>query len=725
MTLVPVIAASGAALVFAALADALAPAPDLTVSAWAEAHVVLPDETGTPWPGPLRLDRTPYLREPMDHMGVNHPAPKVTIAAGAQSGKTLAELCAVGHAICLHPRPMMMVFPSQPKAVDFEAEKLTPFLDNCEPLRRRIAPVISRSARGSTTRFKRFPGGFLKLASASTAKELQSSSVAILVNEELTDWPEQTDKRGDPLLQARERMSGQGDQSKEISCSTTGSRGSCRITDEFEAGDQRRWYMACPHCGDYSVLRFEAMRCDPPVGGLRPDPYFVQSCCGGLVEKGHLTAMLASGVWIATYPGAAGDNPAPPAVIATEDLDHWRARRSEGRHPSFHWWQAIYPLSRWDKIWADWEACESSPENLVTFHQQTLAEPYEPAMDRPDRDAILALARGEGKSGQTYRRVADYQRGTLPPWAWLLFGAADVQADRIEWAAWAYGPASYGEIRPGVPAYCGALIDWGVIPVNPADPRAWGELASVRSMQFAAPHWSVPAAFDLFGVDTGGLYTQEAYRAVASSHGVMALKGNPQPDAPIFLRGNAAKLRSKEGGQGGKLQPRVPLWLVGGNVAKTLLYHGLSQAIRSAETGRREPGALFLPEAIEDDVPAELTAEFLTTATVNGQLVYRWKRVPGEDNEHLDMANYARALANGFGVDRLSRDDWTARYIAPRAATDAADVLPFDALWSGSDAPAEPAAAPAERPVRNPQTAAAATAATPDWLARLKARNDG
>ncbi len=42
--------------------------------------------------------------------------------------------------------------------------------------------------------------------------------------------------------------------------STLTIRGLSRIEREFEASDQRRFFMACPHCGHDQWLKFERLR---------------------------------------------------------------------------------------------------------------------------------------------------------------------------------------------------------------------------------------------------------------------------------------------------------------------------------------------------------------------------------------------------------------------------------------------------------------------------------
>jgi phage terminase large subunit GpA-like protein len=57
--------------------DYLAPDSELAVADWAEQYRVLTSRSAAE-PGPYRIARTPYLREPMDALGVDSPIQRVS-----------------------------------------------------------------------------------------------------------------------------------------------------------------------------------------------------------------------------------------------------------------------------------------------------------------------------------------------------------------------------------------------------------------------------------------------------------------------------------------------------------------------------------------------------------------------------------------------------------------------------------------------------------------------
>lgn len=714
----------GVSLVLQAAAEAATPPPELTVSEWADAHRYISADSGSKYPGRWRTARVPYLREPMDTMGVNNPASRVVLKMGAQVGKTQAMNNALAHMIDTAPRSAAVICPSLDKAQQWNREQWEPMLDVTEALRLKVLASRSRAEDGSSTKFKRFRGGFLKLISASTAKELQSSTIGLLIFEEPTDYPLDTDGRGDPIDQARHRLDAWGEDGKELAASTPGDKGACRITDMYEAGDQRLFYVPCRECGDLSVLAWEHFRCDP---GEDAQPYIVRPCCGTLMREGDVPAVIAGGVWLPTYPSNDEANPAPPTVVKPEEIPRWRRRPREGRYPSFHMWQAYSPFASWRKIWAAWQEGQAHPDKLRTFYQQVLGEAFEPVLDRPKAERILELARHPATA-----KLIGLKRGWIPAWAPLVTGAADVQTDRIEWAVYAWGPVSAddfvppsGEVAPGVPATNGALVDWGVIAIPPDDPRAWAELAQLRNRQWPSEAF-VPLVPDDFGVDTGGHYTRQSYQFAARAVGIRALKGSNDREAAPLTMWKKVRIGA------GRLSGKVQLWGVGGHNLKRSLYFGLAQAQASVDmgadpammaqglrgTGRREPGAIFLPPEIDEQLARQISAEHLTEKIIGGKRVLTWEKPKGAANEQLDMAVYSMALADFKGVGRMKWEDWRALAEARRKPPEDKAAAPLEALWSGNGQAPAPAI-PAERK-SNPTARAGQL---PAWMRKIKSQH--
>lgn len=170
----------GEAVLFAGLAAASKPVDNLTISEWADRHRIVSPESGSPWPGEFKTERVPYLREPQDCLHPDHPARRVTARWAAQLGKSTAIENWFCYIVDQSPGSMMIVLPTLEEATKFNRVKLQPTIDATKRIKHRVAPVSSRDEQGSTTAFKRFPGGFCQIVNAGSSKGLQMVSIKYL-----------------------------------------------------------------------------------------------------------------------------------------------------------------------------------------------------------------------------------------------------------------------------------------------------------------------------------------------------------------------------------------------------------------------------------------------------------------------------------------------------------------------------------------------------------------
>ena len=110
--------------------------------------------------------------------------------------------------------------------------------------------------------------------------------------------------------------------------------GASAIEREYEASDQRRYFVPCPHCSHRQWLRFEQLRWDK--GQPETAAYICESCDTAIAEH-HKTWMLEHGEWRAMITDGAGGRRA------------FTCRRCTAR------WAGV----RGDEIAAAWEAAVS------------------------------------------------------------------------------------------------------------------------------------------------------------------------------------------------------------------------------------------------------------------------------------------------------------------------------------------------------------------------------
>jgi phage terminase large subunit GpA-like protein len=614
---------------------------------YADRYRVVSPESGSPFPGPWRTDRVPYLREPMDCLHPDHPSRRVTVKASAQTGKSELGVCWFAFIVDRALAPLLTVLLTGAEAVKYNRVKLQTMIDASSRIRHRVRPENSRDEAASTTAFKRFSGGFGQITSASSSKGLQMVSIRWLILDEVSGYLRDVDGRGSPSSQARARQKAFGDLAKELALSTPGMAGECEISDLYDASDRRRFYVPCPHCGDFGLLKYEAMLAPSPATANRAA--FVCEGCGGVLEETHKGPMVAGGRWVPTW--VADDAEPVPTVIPAAQVDAYAVQpctgRVVGREPGYAIWSAYSPMESWSDVWTRGQGARADPAMLKVFTQQDLGEPYEPKNDTPDWEKLLGARK-------------PWKRGVVPWPASVLTGFIDVQGNRFEWGLWAWGEG-----------FQGWLVDRGIIAHDYTEDEAWAAVDALTARK-----WPTAGGGEVdvmsWGIDTGA-FTQALYDRVGRRHGLLATKGDNRPSAAPLKKGRA-DLRSHSGRPiAGR---RLNLAFIGNFDLKLSVYEGLRSLVAGPEPGGAwRPGTLHLPDWIGEDELRQLTAEVLidprdyAAGAANkrrGALIKtgerrEWRKKPHQPNEALDIVVGARALAWGEGAGQLTSSDWRER----------------------------------------------------------------
>ncbi|PJN94732.1 phage tail protein, partial [Amaricoccus sp. HAR-UPW-R2A-40] len=248
----------GAGEILRAWGSGLRPDPDLTVSEWADRHRMLSGRASAE-PGRYRTVRTPYMREIMDRLSPGDPTQRVVFMKAAQVGATEAGNNWIGFAIHQAPGPMLAVQPTVDLAKRNSRQRIDPLIDESPELRERVKPARSRDA-GNTMLSKEFAGGILIMTGANSAVGLRSTPARYIFLDEVDAYPASADEEGDPVTLAEARSLTFAHRRKVLLVSTPTIRGLSRIEREYEASDQRRYFVPCPHCGHAQWLKFDRLR---------------------------------------------------------------------------------------------------------------------------------------------------------------------------------------------------------------------------------------------------------------------------------------------------------------------------------------------------------------------------------------------------------------------------------------------------------------------------------
>ena len=593
-----------------------APKQHLTVSEWADANRVL-SPVGSAEPGPWKTSRTPYLREIMDQLSENCPARLVVLMKSSQVGGTEVASNWLGYIMCYAKGPVAVVMPTEKSLNDWMSQKFDPMATDTPAVAGVIAKRSNASANNSAER-KRFSGGILYAKTAGSTAELKSTSLRYAIADEVDeyDW---TTTQGDPLGLLEVRLTTYHDRKMFVPSSPT-LKDASRIEELFERGDRRRYYVPCPHCREMQPLAWSNLRWfkHPDARRRVVDAWYVCRECGAEIQEYQKTDMLLRGAWIAEAPGAP--------------------------YPSYHLNGLYSPIGLglgWRELAQEWIEAQDDHSKLMRFVNTRLGETW------ADRT-------GDIKANTLEARAEPYRLRTIPPGCLVLTAGCDVQDDRIETQILGWGQH----------ARCW-IIDYHVLPGNPADDVIWQRLAEYLQAKFTAAS-GVLLPIEAVGIDSGGHHTHAVYQFVRSGllRRALALKGVPGTGRAILGKPSQQDVTWR-----GKTAKRgVFLYSVGVDTAKHLLY---AQLHGDAGKDPSERKVRFSQE-LESHYYDQLTAEAFNPRK------QRWELKKGRRNEALDSWVYALAASHHpeLYLHKWRAADWErrAKMVEPPEQTPSAPI---------------------------------------------------
>lgn len=456
--------------------EALAPEPSLLVSEWADRHRVLPPTSAEP--GQWRTDRVPYLRGIMDALSTGSSYERVVLMKSAQAGGTEIGLNWLAYIIAHAPGLALLVQPSLDMARRNTRTRLDPMIESTPALRERVSAPRSRNAYNSAFT-KSFPGGVLVATGANSAAALRSTPCRYLMLDEVDGYPADVDNEGDPVALAIARTQTFKGRRRIFLVSTPTVAGVSRIEKAYLEGDQRRFEVACVHCGNLAPIEWRNIRWPE---GRRELAHLVCEACTGSMHEHDKTRLLATGTWQAT---AVGD----------------------GRTASFHISALNSPFVTWPEIAIEHGAARGDPARMQAWQNLMLGEVYEDLAGKPLEIGPLA-ARAEGYTG-------------VPSGVLVIVCGADTQDDRIELEILGVG---LGDETWS--------LDYRVLVGDPSGPLLWQEADTILRERYGG--LPIRAAC----IDSGGHHALRVYDFVRdkSNRAIWAIKGSSMPGVPPWPR---------------------------------------------------------------------------------------------------------------------------------------------------------------------------------------------
>lgn len=378
---------------------------------WADAEYFLPEGTSSEY-GQWRTSRFPFLREILKVLSPASPTREITVIKGSQLGFTEVAKILMCYTIAHAPQPMLYIQKGLTDVEDFSKMKLQPTIEACETVAARVNQ--HRSSKGNNSiLLKTFPGGFIALGGANTANSLRSKSIGYLIADELDSFKANVQEEGDPVDLAIRRCANFPNH-KIYRLTTPTIAETSRIKRSFEAGDQRYYYLPCPHCnasadktGTYFTLSWDIIKW---VGKDHTTAQCLCKSCGCLIDEHYKSWMLENGEWRAHKPHKPDQLPGNITVP----------------HASFHISALYSPLGFFS--WADAvemfiRATDEKDQNkLRVFVNTVLGEGFS-VTGKGVASSMLEQRK------ETYSKDGSFQ---APRGVCIIVAGADVQLDRIE-----------------------------------------------------------------------------------------------------------------------------------------------------------------------------------------------------------------------------------------------------------------------------------------------------
>lgn len=607
----------GKGVYYASFMAGLRPSRKLGVTGWADSYRYLSSKA-TARPGKYKSSLTPYI--PGIHAALDDPKVyKVICKKSAQVAWTDGVVNNfIGSRIDLAPCPMVMMFAKEGSAKEYNQEKFAPMVEATPRLADKVDISSSRKSDNRQL-FKNFPGGFLKLVGSNSTASVKSTPAPVVMVEEPDDCNTNVKGQGDSIKQLEERTKTYP-RRKIVVGGTPSIKGFSAIEYEYDASDQRKFYVPCHECGKSHVLNWDNVLWDNSdekqhdiYGHALPETacYQCPHCLTKWADE-LKNENVKRGEWVADaeFRGVAGFflnelySPFPGSLL----------KRLVERYL-----EAEYNCERGDDT------------DKIVFVNSALGLAYEYETDQAETHDLES-------------RASAYPEKTVAMGGLVLTAGVDIQHDRIAiiLRAWGRGEESW-------------LVYWGEIygvTLDKNDP-VWLELDEILFAPYAH-ECGAEIRLSAASIDSSDGKSSDAVYAYCRSRGhkgIMAIKGSSddQGQREIFSKpkppvdqANTTKA-SKYG-----LQP----YIVGTYKAKMLL----DGRLKLTGTG---PGRMHTYIGVRADYYEQVTSEVLVPSRANPRKkVYQVKS--GIRNEARDSEIYCSHAARSLGTHLASKAVWDA-----------------------------------------------------------------
>jgi phage terminase large subunit GpA-like protein len=560
--------------------ESMRPPKKLSLSEWADSHAVLSAESSAE---AGRWHTLPYQKGMMDAF-TDPTIEEVWVQKSARVGFTKILNHVIGYHIHQDPCSIMLVQPTIEDAEGYSKEEIAPMIRDTPVLNGLVSDAKSRDGN-NTILAKNFPGGTLGLVGANSPRGFRRVSRRIVLFDEVDGYPVSgAGDEGDQIKLGKKRTEYFWNR-KVGGGSTPTVKDVSRIESLFLSGDQRRFFVPCPHCNHFQYLRWSNIKWpdDKPE-----EAFYVCEKNGCVIEHSNKREMIYGGEWRST------------------------AVSSDSRRVSFHIWAAysLSPNASWGQLAKEFLEAKVDAKLLQTFVNTALGETWE-----EEYSAKVG-------SGELSSRAELFPLGIAPTGVLLVVAGCDVQDNRIEVSKFGFGKDE--EVW---------VIGREVIYGDPSRPEIWRQLDETLSRKI--PHESAQdMVLRAACIDSGGHFTHEVYQFCRERKlkNYLAIKGQSQKNKPAIGAPSRVDINFK----GQTMKSGGLVYPVGTDTIKDVIFGRL----KHNEPGH---GYIHFSHELSPDYYEQLTAEKKITKYVRGFPVKEWIKKPGARNEALDCFVYGYA----------------------------------------------------------------------------------
>ena len=568
------------------------PPPRLKLSEYADEFAVMTGSAAEKG----RWRTLPYQRELLDCF----TTPGVEIVACMKSARVGWTKClgvVVQYFSHQDPCEIMIVQPVKEDAEGYSKEEIKPLFEDTPVLRGLISEAKARNTASNTILLKQLTnGGLIDVVNAASGRAFRRKSRKVVLFDEPSAY--RRIDEGDQIKLGRNRADYYWD--RKIAIGGTPIFPNDKTHEWFLRGDQRRYFVPCPFCQEYQVLRWEQMRKDGEDAGS-----YECAHCAELIPHSKKRWMVERGQWRAT---------------------------AESQQPglrSYHLWAAYSysPAADWAVLVREHqEALEAmrrgDPDAMQTFHNTVLGLPWE--------DTLAGKLTGDGLAKRRQDEAAGngYPVGSVPEGVLLITAGVDVQGgggtvgERLVVTFWGWGR--------GEEAWHLGHFE---IDGDPQQTETLDQLDQVADTQWRRDD-GVMLTMRMGGIDDGGIATQEVREWCRTrSARWVPMKGAHQKGKPLIGRGVPVDVNRKNQAV---TKRGVLLYPVGYDAS----VNHLQGRLRNEQPG---PGYLHFGMAATDQFLDELFPWKRMPRRDKGQVSYHWVLPPGARDEGGDCTRYAYA----------------------------------------------------------------------------------